>query len=91
MSTGTMISAVPERRISSLPHRKVRKIGRVVALTLAKLTYTSAYFVGFSAVSSAVLLARAFPRGNPIITGFQDGGRAAADFLGENNIKGRRK
>jgi len=86
-----MISALPERRISSLPRREVRQIGRLVALTLAKVTYTSAYFVGFSAVTSAILLARAFPRGNPIITGFQDGGRAAADFLGENNIKGRRK
>jgi hypothetical protein len=48
-----------------------------IGLTVSRATYTSAYFIAYAAVFSALFVARAVPKGNAVIKGFADGGRAA--------------
>jgi hypothetical protein len=58
-----------------------------VGLTVARVTYTGAYFIAYAAVFSAVFVGQALPRQNAVMKGFNDGGRAASDFLAERGGK----
>ena len=71
--------------------RSVAQAGRDVGLTLARTTYTGAYFMAYAAVFTAVLVGKAIPQKNPVIKGFRDGGRAARDVIAETQPRGRRR
>ncbi len=66
----------------------VTRVGQDAALTLTRATYTSAYFMAYAAVFTAVLVGRALPRQNPVMQGFGDGGRAARDALADLKAQG---
>ena len=67
------------------------QVSRDVGLTLARTTYTGAYFMAYAAVFTALLVGKAIPQQNPVIEGFRDGGRAARDLIDETRPKGHRR
>jgi hypothetical protein len=48
---------------------------------LSRMTYTGSYVLAYGVVYAAVFIAQSLPQENPIMHGFRDGGRAAADQL----------
>lgn len=48
---------------------------------LSRMTYTGSYVLSYGVVYAAVFIAQSLPQENPIMQGFRDGGREAADQL----------
>ena len=48
---------------------------------LSRMTYTGSYVLSYGVVYAAVFIAQSLPQENPIMQGFCDGGREAADQL----------
>jgi len=48
---------------------------------LSRLTYSGSYALSYGLVYAAVFIAQSLPQENPIMQGFRDGGREAADQL----------
>ena len=48
---------------------------------LSRVTYTGSYVLSYGVVYAAVFIAQSLPQENPIMQGFRDGGREAADQL----------
>jgi hypothetical protein len=48
---------------------------------LSRMTYTGSYVLSYGMVYAAVFIAQSLPQENPIMQGFRDGGREAADQL----------
>lgn len=67
--------------------RGAARFGEDAVRTLTRATYTSAYFMAYAAVFSAVLVVRALPRQNPVMKGFSDGGAAARQVLAESDAE----
>jgi hypothetical protein len=51
---------------------------------LSRMTYVGSYALAYGVVYAAVFIAQSLPQENPIMHGFRDGGRAAADQLDDN-------
>jgi hypothetical protein len=66
---------------ASVVARTVTDLTGEAVVTLARVTYTGAYFMAYAAVFSAVFVAQSLPRRNPVMEGFEDGGKAASDTL----------
>ncbi len=50
--------------------------------TISRIIYSGSYAIAYGVVYAAVFVAQSLPRENPVMHGFQDGGRAAMDELG---------
>ena len=50
--------------------------------TISGMIYSGSYALAYGVVYAAVFVAQSLPQENPVMSGFQDGGRAAIDELG---------
>ena len=50
--------------------------------TISGIIYSGSYALAYGVVYAAVFVAQSLPQENPVMSGFQDGGRAAIDELG---------
>ena len=66
---------------------QIGELAHDAGVTLARITYTGAYFMAYAAVFSAVFVAGVLPKQNPIMEGFADGGRAAKDALEDQKMR----
>jgi hypothetical protein len=51
--------------------------------TISRMAYTGSYVFAYGIVYAAVFVAQSLPHENAVMRGLRDGGRAAADELGE--------
>ena len=61
--------------------QSVNEAGPNALETISRMAYTGSYVLAYGLVHAAVFIAQSLPRENPIMNGFQDGGRAAMDEL----------
>jgi hypothetical protein len=69
---------------TSVVAKNVTGFTQDTVVTLARVTYPSAYFMAYAAVFSAVFVAEALPKRNPFMEGFGDGGKAATEAIAEH-------
>jgi len=53
--------------------------GATALESISQMVYTGSYVLAYGVVYAAVFVAQSLPQENPIMRGFQDGGRAAMD------------
>jgi hypothetical protein len=51
--------------------------------TISRMAYTSSYVLAYGIVYATVFVAQSLPHDNAVMRGLRDGGRAAADELGD--------
>jgi hypothetical protein len=59
------------------------EIGPKALETISRMAYTSSYVLAYGIVYATVFVAQSLPHDNAVMRGLRDGGRAAADELGE--------
>ena len=52
--------------------------------TISRMVYTGSYVLAYGAVYAAIFVAQSLPQENPVMRGFREGGKAAADELSES-------
>ena len=57
------------------------EMGAPALESISRMLYTGSYVMAYGIVYAAVFAARSLPQENPIMRGFQNGGRAALDEL----------
>ena len=74
--------SAPRSRRGTPTEEAPAEAGADMLRTISGMIYSGSYALAYGVVYAAVFVAQSLPQENPVMSGFQDGGRAAVDELG---------